>query len=336
MEEALRYATKAMDVPFMVLEKAFKDCLGISLSMKDDAVMGHKWLKDTEPDLVAEIDCKSRDRAGIMKKRSPDQKDVSQKHDLKQEIKALKLRLAECRKDRRYLENFTPDQKTPPEVAKNAEDVYSENWLGKGELVVQDLAYLSKLFSPFWETHGAAYLELYAASETKRKSLSKTNQESGSKGAPERDHGKWINHTKGFIEFLNGRKEPHDPEVLQSLAKTFAMTGAGCRDKRTQTLVEEFLSTLSNAALRGTEASFILKDLKLSRARAFKKLPSYEQIKRNSKMSSIDVSELENVEIPKCFSHFLSLAEETVDECLELLKKVLNKGSEKKSLKLKK
>jgi len=310
MEAALRYATNDADTPFGVLEKAFKNFLGTSISNKEDAL---EFLKEIEKDLEEKANGISKTLTDQKKDRSFDPQRSSKRRDLKQKLKALNQELAQRQEERCYLESFTPGQKPPPTVAKEAEDVYVEHWKGI-RVDARALAYLSEKFHPFWETHRAAYLGLHAADEARKKKVSAKNRESGSTGLSNRVHPIWIKRTKGFIETLNAQKQPHDPEALRSLAKSFAITGAGRSDERTHEKIEEFLSTLANAAIHGKNAAKALELLRASRVRVFKALPPEVQQKRRAKMSSSDALALKNDEVPKRFTCFRSLTEGTVSD----------------------
>jgi len=289
LEDALLYAANPPSTPWPVLERAFKDFLGL-YRLKDDT----RRRQTQEAEQQALVDLHSRTLAKLKAANSHAPRHLSAVRETEQQLKISKENLGAWQAIRNYHENFAPGaSQAPPTVTEETDEIYAFYWQPPGSVSEESsLVFFATDFHAFWHAHGKAYLRLHATTEKKKEMAAKQSRQAGAKGAPARDHSKWIERTTAFITYLKCDSKRKLPDAIQDSVTAFAAQHSGLTDRKAIAKLRDFLGTLCNPAACGWDAA----------------TTRYT---------------LEKCGIKSC-------ADATIHECLKLLNAALNRGREKK------
>ena len=244
LERALRYSANDPDSPWPVLERAFKDFLGIYRT-KCEAEQGINY----RTDIKKQLDQNTKELADLKLKAKADPELLLSQRKLEEGIKQLGAVVNEWKAIQFYRDFFIPGSETPPGVAEESARIYEVYWHPPGSVFQESsLAFFATDFHAFWQTHGQTYFHLHAADEKQKEAVANRNRKSATKAAETRDHKKWLGHTTSFITFLRKHGNNKTPAAIQNLVKTYAWDYSALKDKGAKAKVEAFLGTLCNPA----------------------------------------------------------------------------------------
>ncbi len=147
---------------------------------------------------------------------------------------------------------------------------------------------------------------------------------SGFKGLETRERVKWIRHTKNLAAKLNGVKSPSSFEELAHFIAEYVSHESGLKDPEAKKENKFFLETLSKGLLEEQRPSDILETLREWKYGEFLKLTPAEKKLKTSKMDDCDRESLRKKTRPDCLLKFPAVTEETVSECVSLLRIALD------------
>lgn len=230
--EALKYLAENPDVSSSDLETAFQAFLAVVLSV-EEAEREEKEtirLKAKISDLAGKIS--SRLSLGIQPNPKLEENRASYEAELK--------KLSEIQQSRNC---FVPGAVLHPDLKWKAE----MSWVrfsreAKPVDTVTMIELITGGFQKFWQKYYARFQRLSSDAEIKSQKLSRTRSETGRKGAPVREHIKWVKLTNDFIAHLKQHKrEDVQIDMLQHLDGFLMSSKEG---PRTKTKQKEFLGTL--------------------------------------------------------------------------------------------
>lgn len=255
LEPALRYAANARDTPWPVLERAFKDFIGL-WRIRHQTERDRKLKEDLDRELAREKECLAK----IPRQPSADPQAVEARAGHAKRIKEINARLGDLRSINLARDCFMPGSEIPPSIAKEAARSYAATWQSAGCVWRPEiLANLATEFHGFWKEHRSAYLKIRCDEEQARKSLAATNSQSARKAVEGREGAKWTEHTQAFIRFAGSRLPAcADPSAL---IKAYAESHSGTTTKPAQAKVRDFLAAIQQCASRGMDAGKIMDTL---------------------------------------------------------------------------
>ncbi|MCX6879385.1 MAG: hypothetical protein NTW21_37125 [Verrucomicrobia bacterium] len=253
LDAALRYAANAPDVPWPVLERAFKDFLGLH-RIKGEAEQHRRY----HTDLKEQLDRNTKVLANLKLKATTDPQDLKSQQRLELQLTQLRDSIAEWKTVWFYQEYFVPGSAAPADVGEETARIYEEYWQSPDSVSKEaSLVFFATDFHAFWQTHGEAYLRLHVAAEKEKEAVTKRNRQAGAKGAATRERKYWLGHTNAFVSYLTDDKNRRHPAAIQDSVTTFAARHSGLNDPQAIDRLKDFLGTLCNPAARDCDAATI-------------------------------------------------------------------------------
>ncbi len=188
LEKALRYSIDAPTEPWPLLERAFIDFLGVYQSERI-ATQECDYRTDIEEQFKRDLELLA-ERARKAKTAQEYQPQLSA---LKAELDATGKIIDEWKKEKFYVDYFTPNQPAPVRIKQSRESFYVSYF--KTPLSVKDessLVFFTTKFHAFWEQHAINYFKQDEVSQNNQKSLSEKFKTEAYQSLEKRESKKWI------------------------------------------------------------------------------------------------------------------------------------------------
>lgn len=311
LEDVLRFMANDSETPWETLDAAFKDFLLI-----------------TSPPLkIKELELEINEYKSRLSTFMDSIKQSSNIHLYEKSIiKAMKKEIRRLENAENFRLGFAPAKKAPRFLQEAAKEDYAgfsrETIQGRHTLFL----HLSDFdFFDFWKKYKASYRAIYPNLATQRISKSSKNRSSGFRGLEKRECKKWHVHIRKLTAVIAAGISPPSFDDYIPLVDYYISHHSGLKDKDAKNDAEFFLRTLGKAVFSNDNSANVTEILRTWKYRYFLNKPREEQQIAKSKMNASDRDAVKRGTLPDCLRKFRAVTEETVSDCLVLLKTALGR-----------